>query len=88
MAAYRAYAGHSGAEVFFGHRLGQALMILAVLWLLLRIVHMRAKPARSLEFLRATSLVLAASVFIVPGLFALYNCILLAPGLMLAARTW
>ena len=82
LAAYRSYAGHSGAETFFGPRLGQVLAILAVFWLLLKVIRLRAIPARSLAFLGSTSVLLAVSVFIVPGLLALYNCILLVPGLL------
>lgn len=88
LAAYRTYAGHSGAELFFGQRVGQVLAILTVFWLLVKMIHLRAIPARSLAFLGSTSGLLAVSVFIVPGLFALYNCILLVPGLLVATRRW
>lgn len=86
--AYRTYAGHSGAEIFFGHRVGQVLAILTVFWLLVKLIRLRAIPARSLAFLGSTSVLLAVSVFIVPGLLALYNCILLVPGLLIATRVW
>jgi Glycosyltransferase family 87 len=88
LAAYRTYAGRSGAEIFFGHRVGQVLAMLTVFWLLVKVMGLRAVPARSLAFLGSTSVLLAVSVFIVPGLFALYNCILLVPGLLVATRGW
>ena len=43
LTAYRGYAGHSGAEIFFGHRVGQVLAILTAFWLL--VIRLRAIPA-------------------------------------------
>lgn len=69
---YRNYAGASAAEILFGPRLGLIFAALTLCWLILRV-------RKSRDLIHALSLALAGQLFIVPGLFALYNAALLAP---------
>lgn len=80
LVAYRQYGAATGAELFLGRTLGLLLSSLVVAWLILK--------ARRIgdQWLLQLALVMAAEILIIPGMFALYNCVLLLPGGLLIAR--
>lgn len=80
--AYRRYAGASGAEILLGERLGVIFTALVLLWLGRRVWNSRG----SHDFVPSLALVLGAQILIVPGLFALYNAVLLLPAVLLVIR--
>ena len=82
MVAYRRYAGASGAEILLGKQLGPLFTALVMLWLGRRVWNAR----NSHDFVRPLTLVLGIQLLIVPGLFALYNAVLLLPAALLLIR--
>jgi hypothetical protein len=80
--AYRKYGGTSGAEILLGAKLGILFTTLLLLLLARRIWKTRSKP----DFMPALAMVLALQLLIMPGLFALYNAVLLIPGMLILTR--
>lgn len=82
LVAYSRYAGASGAEILLGERLGLIFTALVLLWLGRRVWNSRD----SHDFVQPLALVLGVQLFIVPGLFALYNAVLLLPAVLVLIR--
>jgi len=87
MIAYRRYAGYTGLEVLFGRSFLAALgTALIILWIGLRMWRNKGCAADSPQFMLQLSSILAISLFIVPGLFDLYNLVLSVPGVFILLR--
>jgi Glycosyltransferase family 87 len=76
---YRHYAGASMLELLYGREIGLGLAALFVLGLLVIMWRRRAES----DFVATLAFVLAAEVFIMPGLKSLFNLVLLIPGLFI-----
>jgi len=82
LAAYRKYGGASCAEILIGAKLGFLFTTLVLLLLASRLWKRRSDP----DFMRGLPMVLALQLLIMPGLFALYNAVLLVPGMLIFTR--
>ncbi|GAC1433000.1 MAG: hypothetical protein NVS1B11_00310 [Terriglobales bacterium] len=82
--AYRGYTGggKSLLDVLLTPTLGFAVSVIVVLIVVLVCWKNRLEPAESPRFALTTSLVVAATVVIIP-MFAIYNQIMLLPGILL-----
>lgn len=80
--AYRRYGGTSCAEILLGPKLGLLFTTLLFLFLVGRIWKTRSSP----DFMNPLRTVLALQLLVVPGLFALYNAVLLIPGMLILTR--
>jgi len=87
MIAYRRYAGYTGLEILFGRSFLAALgAALIILWMGLRMWRNKGCAADSQQFMLQLSSILAISLFITPGLFDLYNFVLLVPGVFILLK--
>jgi len=87
VSAYRAYAGGAGSalDVMITPTGGKILTSLIVLGIIWTCWLARRQPAESVPFVLASSLVLTATVVVIPT-FAPYNQLLLLPGIFLLLR--
>jgi Glycosyltransferase family 87 len=84
--AYNQYTyGHSLLDVWFTPKIGPFVAAAFILIALLQCWRSRACPAKSTEFLLASSLVLAATLVVIPTL-APHTQLLLLPGFLLLLR--
>jgi hypothetical protein len=88
IAAYRSYTTGGGVlEALFSPVVGNVLTVVLVLIVLVLCWKFRRVPESRPEFQQITSLVLAATVAIIPAVVP-YNQVLLVPAILVAARQW
>jgi hypothetical protein len=89
VAAYHQYTGGAGSllDVLITPSYGRVLSVLILLALAALVWRLRREPVDAPAFGLASSLVLAATVVIVP-MVAPYNQLLLLPGVFLLVRNW
>jgi hypothetical protein len=87
MIVYRRYAGYTGLEILFGSKpLAALAAALILLWTGLRMWRNRKVDADSPHFISQLSSILAVELFIMPGMFDLYNVVLLLPGVFILLK--
>ena len=87
MIAYRRYAGYTGMEILFGRGpLAAVASALILLWTGLRMWRNRKVDADSPQFILQLSSILVVELLIMPGMFDLYNVVLLLPGIFILLK--
>ncbi|HMG99834.1 MAG TPA: glycosyltransferase family 87 protein [Terriglobales bacterium] len=87
MIAYRRYAGYTGLEILFGRNpLATLATALILLWMGLRMWRNRKVDADSQQFVTQLSSILAIELLVMPGMFDLYNVVLLLPGIFVLLK--